>query len=280
MVLPAKSLLCMSCHAATFSIGDTTTILSLSIFLVGLLFLFAYILSGSLPGSNESGLIPKFFIFIAGGVKLAFSSKIGVIFRSIVADVLLQRRLYQQSVSRWLIHSMIFLPFVFRFCWGIVALLASVIKPDSLLRFMLEKNHPATGFVHDLSGVILLAGIVFAFIRGLRRSERLEGLPDQDRIALSLIGGIVLIGFMLEGLRIAMTGFPEGSSYAFVGFALGNIFNVISDTGNYYGYIWYLHAILTGAFIAYLPFSRLLHIIMAPFVLAMNAIRQAEHAGR
>jgi nitrate reductase gamma subunit len=29
--------------------------------------------------------------------------------------------------------------------------------------------------------------------------------------------------------------------------------------------------VLTGAFVAYLPYSRLIHIIMAPIVLAMNA---------
>jgi nitrate reductase gamma subunit len=32
-----------------------------------------------------------------------------------------------------------------------------------------------------------------------------------------------------------------------------------------------VHAALTGAFIVYLPFSRLLHIILSPVVLALNA---------
>lgn len=278
MVLPAKSLICMPCHAATFSIGDTTTILSLCIFFLGILSLFAYILSGTLPESNESGLIPKFFLFVGKGVKAVFSSKIVVIARSLVGDVLLQQRLFKQSVSRWLIHSLIFLPFVFRFFWGLAALLTSLLKPDNhLLRFMLDKNHPATGFLFDLTGIMILAGIVLAFIRGIRRLERPQGLPDQDRVALLLIGGIVMIGFVLEGLRIAMTGFPDGSSYAFIGFSIGKIFGGFSNVNNFYGYIWYLHAITTGVFIAYLPFSQLLHIIMAPFILAMNAIRKHEH---
>jgi nitrate reductase gamma subunit len=46
----------------------------------------------------------------------------------------------------------------------------------------------------------------------------------------------------------------------------------------YYGYVWYLHAILTGAFVAYLPFSRLFHIIMAPIVLPMSAV--SNHRNR
>ena len=44
-----------------------------------------------------------------------------------------------------------------------------------------------------------------------------------------------------------------------------------------YGYVWYVHAILTGAFVAYLPFSRMLHMIMAPISLAMNAAAQQHH---
>jgi hypothetical protein len=32
-----------------------------------------------------------------------------------------------------------------------------------------------------------------------------------------------------------------------------------------------VHAILWGAFVAYLPFSRMKHIILAPVILAMDA---------
>jgi nitrate reductase gamma subunit len=36
-----------------------------------------------------------------------------------------------------------------------------------------------------------------------------------------------------------------------------------------------VHAILTGAFVAYLPFSRMFHMIMAPVSLAINV--DAKH---
>jgi len=78
-----------------------------------------------------------------------------------------------------------------------------------------------------------------------------------------------VIGFLLEGMRIAMTGAPEGSAYAFLGYGISRIFADWSSTiTGVYGYVWYAHAVLTGGFIAYLPFSRLLHIIIAPWVLA------------
>ncbi|MGD9188614.1 MAG: hypothetical protein PVI89_10395, partial [Desulfobacteraceae bacterium] len=58
---------------------------------------------------------------------------------------------------------------------------------------------------------------------------------------------------------------------------IGKLFSNMVGLSGLYGYIWYLHAILTGAFIAYIPFSRMMHIIMSPVVMAMNAATRNEH---
>jgi nitrate reductase gamma subunit len=160
-----------------------------------------------------------------------------------------------------------------------VALIISLWKPEwEPVWAMLNKNHPATAFLFDLTGIMVFLGVAFAFLRGfLRRSNQMGGLPGQDRLALGLIAGIVLIGFVLEGMRIAMTGFPDGSFYAIVGYGISVLFPNTSGLTEAYGYIWYAHAVLTGVFFAYLPFSRLLHIILAPLVLALNAVNENDH---
>jgi nitrate reductase gamma subunit len=56
-----------------------------------------------------------------------------------------------------------------------------------------------------------------------------------------------------------------------VGYSLSWLFSNPAALPAVYGFVWYLHAVLTGAFVAYLPFSRLLHIIIAPVVLTANA---------
>ena len=142
---------------------------------------------------------------------------------------------------------------------------------------MMDKNSLLKAFIFDLTGVMIALGVLFAYFRGRKqRSEQLPDLPRQDLLALGLIAGIVIVGFILEGMRIAMTGFPEGSSYAFVGCSIGRLFFNSASLVNTYGYIWYLHAILTGAFIAYVPFSRLLHIIISPLILMGNAAGRHE----
>jgi len=276
MTLPAKSIICMPCHAATFSVDDTITIVALLIFLYGLLLFFSVYLSGSLPGLASGNPFAKFFKLLTNAVIALFSNKIVLITRSLFWDVLLQRRLYRQSHKRWIIHTLIFYPFVFRFFWGLLALFGSLWKPEwPVVWDMVNKNYPLTGFFFDLTGVMILAGVGLAFARGwLNRADRAPGLPEQDRVALGLIGGIVIIGFILEGMRIALTGSPAGAEYSIVGYGISLLFSAPRGLTEVYGFMWYIHATLTGAFIAYIPFSRLLHMIIAPMVAAMNALHQ------
>jgi nitrate reductase gamma subunit len=263
MILPAKSVICMPCHPATFSVGDTTTVVSLLIFLAGLVLVFGYVLTGSKSGTNKTDSPGK-----------STRNRTPSILKAIFLDVLLQRRLYLQSRKRWIIHGLIFFPFLFRFSWGLVALIGSLWEPGwSWVWVMLDKNRALTGFLFDVTGMMVIVGIILALIRGAeRRKTQPTDFPGQDRLALLLIGAIVVVGFILEGMRIAMTGYPPGSPWSFAGYGMGIICAGLNLTG-VYGYVWYFHAILTGGFIAYIPFSRLAHIIIAPLVLALNAAK-------
>jgi len=280
MVLPAKSILCMPCHAATFSAGDTITILSLIVFLAGMVGLISYWLTGSMEGGTGRGPAAKLFRLFGSAVRALCSPRIRPIMKAIALDVLLQRRLYRQSKKRWLIHGLIFYPFVIRSLWGLWALFGSLWRPEwPWIWAMLDKDHPATAFLFDLTGSMLVVGLFCALLRGIRGEKSLlPGLPRPDRIALGLIGGAVLIGFLLEGMRIAMTGHPPGSEWAFLGHVISQFFLGTFHLTGGYGYVWYLHAAFTGAFIAYLPFSRLAHIVLAPVVLAMGA-GEERHKG-
>jgi nitrate reductase gamma subunit len=276
MILPAKSIMCMPCHAATFSVGDTVTIIALIVFLLGILGLTTVWLSGSLSGEKDSGFVVKVWNLCKGVLRTIFSSRVFSIVKVLFLDALLQRSLFGQSRVRWIIHALIFYPFVFRFSWGLIALISSLWIPQwEGVRNMLDKNFLAGAFLFDLSGVMVISGILCAIVRGmLRRSQRPPGLPTQDWIAQGLMIGIIIFGFVLEGMRIAMTGTPPGSEYAFLGYSISRLFTGFSDLTGIYGYVWYAHAIITGAFVAYLPFSRMLHIILAPVSLALNAASQ------
>ncbi len=278
MVLPSKSLLCMPCHPATFSVGDTITIFALIVFIGGWVMTASLWFSVTLPDKSRSNSFSKAYRLLGNAAKTIFTPKIAKIVKALFYDVFLQRRLYKRSARRWFIHSLIFFPFVLRFSWGVIGLLASLWLPGwSPVWTMLDKNDPVTAAVFDLTGILMILGIVLALLRGGSiQPQRLPGIPNQDRLALCLIGGIVTVGFMLEGIRIAMVEGPADAVYAVVGYGISKLFWGMTGLTDVYGYIWYIHAILTGMFVAYLPFSRLMHIIMAPVVLVMNAVLESE----
>ena len=105
----------------------------------------------------------------------------------------------------------------------------------------------------------------------------IANLPGQDRFALALLGGIVVIGFLTEGVRIAMTSAPAQAQYASIGFGISLFLKGIKGLTEVYGYLWYAHAILTGAFVAYLPFSRMFHIVVGPLVAMIKAAQEEGH---
>lgn len=280
--LPHGETACIACHPATLSAGDTATIVTLIIFFAGIVLISSYWLSGSMPGLIDRGPISKLLRLPGSSARHIFSRKILLIIKALLLDVLLQRRLYRQSQVRWFIHGLIFWPFLFRFSWGMVALIGSLSSSeDPFVWVMLNKNHPATAFLFDLSGVMIILGLSLAFILGtFRHHDQLPGLPRQDRLALGLIGSIAVAGFVLEGMGIAITGRPDGSGYSVVGYIISLVFSGSPFWNTAYGYLWYVHAILTGAFVAYLPFSRLFHIIIAPLSLVINAVSGHENNRR
>jgi len=274
-ILPAKGLLCMPCHTATFSVGDTTTALSLIVFLGGMGFLCVFWFSGGGLLGETSGAGK------AAGQHAAPATDWGHVWDVAFYDIFLQRRLYRQSPSRWAVHALIFFPFAFRFLWGIVALLGSLWTPEASLPWlMIDKNSPLGGFLFDVSGIMLLIGLLCAAANWAHKPENVEeaaGLPKRDWPALLLLIAIVVVGFILEGMRIAMTGHPAGSGYAFLGAMLSHLFTPGSASlSGSYGTMWYLHAILTGVTVAYVPFSQLRHVVTAPLVMLLGAFGKEE----
>ena len=259
----------MPCHTASLVAADPVTALSLVAFLVGVVFLASLWFTGA-RGSEEGGDGRE----AVERASVSIVSKAVTVLKALFFDALLQRRLFEQSGIRWLLHALIFFPLVLRFSWGLLALIISSCAPTySFVWVMLDKNHPVTALFFELTGFLIISGILLAVIRSARQ-ERVPHLPGRDWLAFGLIGGLLVAGFILEGMRIAMTG--HRGFDAFIGSGIALLFSGISGLSDIYGYVWYAHAILTGILVAYFPFSRLFHIVMAPIVLVMRALNERE----
>jgi Fe-S oxidoreductase/nitrate reductase gamma subunit len=136
----------------------------------------------------------------------------------------------------------------------------------------LGKPYLVFSFTMEVFGLAAIVGVLMAiFRRYIQKPDRLgykgkiDNKPD-DAIVLGLILGIMVTGFIIEGLRIAAFGFPEFEKISFLGYAVGLLFQGINlpTLKLSHQLVWWLHALMGIGFVAYIPYSRLLHIITTP----------------
>lgn len=262
-VLPPKSILCMPCHVSTFSAGDTTTLVSLFIFLAGMAGLVSVWFSGSLDGQAHGAGAEA-----TGKIRLSPGAFLGILL-----EAFLLKRLFQRSKTRWAVHALIFFPLLFRLAFGLKTLALSLVFPDwAITQALMDKNNAGHALFFDVTGLMILAGSIAAFARRDTHSGgEIASLPQPGWGMPFLIVLMVVNGFVLEGMRIAMTGWPGGSEWAFAGYGASLLFKGMTGLTEAYAYVWYAHAILAGAFVALIPFTRMAHIVTAPMVLILNA---------
>jgi nitrate reductase gamma subunit len=138
---------------------------------------------------------------------------------------------------------------------------------------LLDKNDPFIAFTYDFLGLCIIIGTAGAIMRRVRGKAQKAVSGGQDYVVLGLIGAILLTGFLVEGMRILLTTVPLSAALpSFIGYPISLLLDLFSDRWEVvYPYAWYVHAILTGALVAYLPFSKMFHILVSPLMILIKA---------
>jgi cytochrome b subunit of formate dehydrogenase len=273
-VLPAKSLICIECHSASISLNDPISIISFVLFLGGIAIILSLWFKGTL-GDPSYSTHEKISYLAEKLWQVVFSRKILTLLKVFVVDVLLLKGILKESLSRWTIHSFIYLPFFLRFFIGLILLILSKCFPMSPnIALLLDKNYPPIAFTYDLLGLCVIVGVAGATMRRLQKTFQNRPSAGQDMVVLALLGAILITGFIVEGLRILLTAIPPSVALpSFIGYPLSLFLGLFPVRWEWvYPYGWYVHAILTGLFIIYLPFSKMFHILVSPMVLFMNSV--------
>jgi len=188
--------------------------------------------------------------------------------------------------------------------WGFAALFAGTIviavDHDLLgplaprLQFWKGTFYLWNSLVLDLMGAGMLAGLA---AMGIRRRyfklpqldyARADGEPGKpSRLARTwddwiFLGGLLLIGitgFLVEGLRICADR-PEFEIWSVLGWQLANGLSASgmspATAGTLHRYLWGLHALFALAFVAYIPYSKAIHVLAS----AANLFLQDPLAGK
>lgn len=189
---------------------------------------------------------------------------IGPRLRAVLVHVLAHGRLLTDRVAG---------AYHFALFWGFLFLLAGTtvvfIHQDFKIRIMQGPFYLYfQSLALDLAGLAAAVAVAVALIvRYLVKSARLRRGLLADALILWLFEAILITGFLIEGLRIAGTHDPWGP-WSPVGYGIAALAGAagMTEAAVRVGHasLWWLHFVLSMAFIAYIPYSKLFHLVLAP----------------
>jgi nitrate reductase gamma subunit len=252
------------------------------VFIGGVLLVFRSWFQGSVQGESES-LSRKINISSESVWSTVFSKQFFSIVKIFILDIVLQRRILKESVSRWSMHSLIFIPILLRFILALFTATSFKINPDSALSMsLIDKNAGFTAFINDFLGLLILFGIMWSVVKRYIVKPEYVVSEVKDNVALVIIGSLIVLGFILEAARILIAGVPASiAGYAFIGYPLSKFFALFGKEwwASFYSVLWYLHAGVGALFFAWLPFGKMRHIFTIPltyFIEAVSGVKRGE----
>jgi len=166
---------------------------------------------------------------------------------------------------------------------AILALNDDILKPLFGIEFWRGSFYLVYSLLSDFFGVVLLVGVAIMAVKRSRQPARLDyrrargdgGTYDRSRYVVgdwALLGMLAFLGvggFVIEGFRIAITN-PDYEVWSPVGWLLGQTLRaagvVAADPGTdaVRQALWWLHAIVALVFVAAIPYTKALHMLVSP----------------
>ncbi|MFZ5813930.1 MAG: heterodisulfide reductase-related iron-sulfur binding cluster [Bacillota bacterium] len=194
--------------------------------------------------------------------------RIGERLKLLFKHAVLQNRLKQNRVAG-LFHLWLSWGFVILF----IGTLVVMIHEDLKIRIMQGTFYLVfQSFILDVFGFGAFLGVAIAWIRrsilkprALTAGRNHPSIMD-DWVLLAHLLAILWTGFFVEGIRIVATSDPHGAWSPF-GLLHGQflaLFLSVPAMETLHRILWWTHLTISFTFIAYLPFSKLMHIFSSP----------------
>ncbi|GAV22676.1 heterodisulfide reductase-related iron-sulfur binding cluster [Carboxydothermus pertinax] len=193
-------------------------------------------------------------------------------FARFLKETFLQRRILNELYPG-LMHFGIFWGFTVLF----ITTLIVAVQADFGIKVFTGNVYLLFSFLADVGGVAAIIGILMAIIRRyIIKPDRLDNKTD-DLVSLLLILTILVTGYFIEGIRIAVAG-DNWAAYS----PFGNLLAQLLAGANegtlrlWHAILWWGHMLLAFGFIAYIPYSKLIHLFTAPINQALADPQSAK----
>jgi heterodisulfide reductase subunit C/nitrate reductase gamma subunit len=179
---------------------------ALGIFGIGLIYKvtrwFRYQIGDSARNTSTSQRIAA---AVKGSIRCVFSVKFFSLLKVFVLDVILQRKVLKESVSRWFMHMCIYV--------GFTLLLLSHALEEQIVQPLFSDYASTLNpflFLRNVFGVLMFLGVALAVYRRLTVKGMRLTTRAMDRYATSILAVIAITGILLEATKtVSYTAFDE-----------------------------------------------------------------------
>ncbi|HEX6622793.1 MAG TPA: (Fe-S)-binding protein, partial [Pyrinomonadaceae bacterium] len=121
-------------------------------------------------------------------------------------------------------------------------------------------------FVVDIFGALVMVGVLLAAARRYLGRPRKLVYTDESALILAAVFVLCLQGFLVEGWRIAATNDPWGAWSPFGNLVARASRPLMSEEAMRLAHVgvWWFHLAVSFAFIAWLPYTKMMHVLAAP----------------
>jgi len=218
---------------------------------------FFYLLAGLAVAVFLFGLIAHLSVWVKGVRRQTIPLSRESISK-LFLDGLLGRRIFRGDLAAGTMHLLIL--------WGFLGLFVGTLLISAdywLYHFLNGPVYLLYSLCLEIAGLMLMSGLIWALIRRyLQRVPRLERRIE-DLTVLVFLFLVAVSGFLVEGIRLAAQT-PEWSRWSFAGHVIGLLWAQPQSARAAYPYLWWVHAVLSLGFIAYIPYCKLFHLLAAP----------------
>ena len=169
--------------------------------------------------------------------------------------------------------------------WGFITLLIATefvaIHADTPFKIFKGAIYQVVSLIADIGGVAVLFGIALAFKRRyVQKPAYLSATkPHQELGMYAMLVSLVVVGYILEGIRLHGTGMPADERiWSPVGWVMANIigsFGLSEESwASLYRGIWLFHMANTMYFFAVIPYTKFIHIVAIPLSAILTPARR------
>ncbi|MDQ1372039.1 MAG: Nitrate red gam protein [Candidatus Thermoplasmatota archaeon] len=251
-----------------------TIVLCVAVFLLGTLYNILFWMRGKgLVTSPEKRLLGLVWRAARLVLSRVFAKALAVFLR----DALYLSKLKGRSLTRWFMHLMILGGFLLMFALDLLVTLSMDILGYSP---MIDEGGWAKlwfrDFGFELAGAMMLVGLSVASIRRFVLKPKMVRTELPDAASILFLLAVVLGGFILEAMGIAggIPGHTQDTEYSFLGHAIS--LALPSSSGDWYDAAWLVHGVMSALLIAYIPFSKLFHMVATPIAIELEGLMSEE----